>query len=219
MTFEYGSAEHENLIFSLLALANERMPPNHFEPIEKIHGNDNDKVIWFLSNKWMHVAEDDEESKNELHELQSKLIINSAGPLANYLTDQEWNQWVAFINEQLANLRTFNGSFLGLLWSRKILTDSATEKLNIIAWYYVLYYVVGAAAYNIIRPKIIDNKGSPAFIDSNRSMTIMQMNLMDAARRFNINNDDSELVKKGLKLIENFQRGTSWETYYDTVAK
>lgn len=216
MTFEYGSTGHENLVTSLLKLADDRMPADHFFPIEKIQGNDNDKVIWFLSNKWMHVT--DEESRHELHELQGKLIITSVGPLANYMTDQEWDQWTDLLNEQLTILRTFNESFLGLLWSRGALTDELADKLNLIAWYYVMYYVVGSAAYSTIRPRIISDKGAPAFIDSNRSMTIMQMNFIDATGRFGINNDDLETVKKGLELVANFSREESWEDYYDKIS-
>ena len=145
MVFEYGSASHQHLIQSLLALAQERMPADHFISIDKIRGNENDKVIWFLANKWLHIAETDEASRDEIHGLQGQLIIKSVGPLQNYLTDEEWDLWTDLVNNELGNLRTFNGAFLGLLWSRGVLTDEAADKLNCLAWYYVTYYVIGSS--------------------------------------------------------------------------
>lgn len=215
MAFEFGSTGHEKLVATLLAQAKERMPSNHFECIEKIHGNDNDKVIWFLSNKWMHIRETDDESRSEIHQLQGELVIKTVGPLANHLTDEEWDQWTEIVNDELSKLRTFNSSFLGLLWSRKELTDEDANKLNIFAWYYVVYYVIGAAAYGNIRPRVINDKGSSAYIESNRCLTIMHLNLMDAAQRLEISNDKYDLAIKGFNLIENFTEDCSWENYFD----
>lgn len=219
MVFEYGSAAHQNLIHSLLALAGERMPTDHFISIDKIRGNENDKVIWFLANKWMHVAETDEASRHELHDLQSQLIIKSIGPLQNYLTDEEWDLWTDLINDELGNLRTFNEAFLGLLWNRGVLTDETADKLNCVAWYYVTYYIIGSFAYNAIRPRIIDDKSSEAFIDSNRSMTTMHMNLIGTLDRFEMGADDLAFIESGIELVKNFPTEMSWEEYYDQASK
>jgi len=180
-------------------------------------GVDFDKCVMYLANAWTRYANGTKEEKRQIHSLQHKLVITTVGAMANYLSSEEWDEWTDFLNAELAKLRSFNGSFLGLLWHRKKISDKLADILNVFAWYISIYYIIGSNAYQRIRPRIILNKSSDDYIISNQIMTILQTNMNSYIRRFSLNELHFEFVKNAFIILENQPKETmnNWETYYE----
>ena len=210
--FDFSSDEQ----IELLKYVN-RLMDHDDENIIMEFGVDFDRCVMYLANAWTRYANGTQEERSEIHSLQHKLVITTVGAMANYLTSEEWDEWIDFINAELAKLRSFNGSFLGLLWHRKKISDNLADILNVFAWYVSIYYIIGNNAYQRIRPRIIQDKSSEDYVISNQIMTILQTNMNFYIRRFSLNESHFEFVKNAFILLENQPKESmsNWESYYE----
>ena len=212
-TFAYSSEQQEELI----KFINTCFQHDETNIILK-KGNKFDKAVMYLANAWTRYENNQPEVRNDIHMLQHRLVMSTIGAIANQLSEEEWDKWTDFVNIELANLRTFNGSFLGLLWKRKQLSDGLADVVNLFGWYFSMYYNIGNSAYQILRPRIITDKSSDDFIIPNQIMTILQLNMVSFIKHFNLNQKHMEFVKIGFEILS--KRPTnlikSWQTYYDS---
>lgn len=212
--FQFSTNEQAQL----LEYINNLIGPNESNIIIS-SGVEFDKSVMYLANAWTRHAHSSDDERSYIHSLQNKIVITTIGALANYLTEDEWKEWTDFILIELSNLRTFNGSFLGYLWHCKMISTSLADILNVLAWYYSMYYVIGNRAYQYIRPRVIQDKASDAFILSNQLMTILQMNLLSFTRRFNLNQIHTNFVEQGFIVISKQPKNTmnNWALYYESI--
>jgi hypothetical protein len=217
MTFQYSSNSHEKFVEGIL----NDIDAEDLQFLNMLPDlNSNEKIIFHLSNLWMkEVRHGTDETRLEVHKLQFQLVMHSLGPVVAYLTEEEWEDTEEEWNRLLALLRSFNGSFLGLLYKKDQINSQTADFYNLFTWVTGLYYVFGAKAYAKLRPRIIQNKRGIDFIESNKCMTTLQMNLMDFYHRYEIVDEWGELlafVNKGWNIVIDFSGG-SWESYFNNL--
>lgn len=214
--FKYGSDLLEDMVEATIG----NISPKLLSSMNQLqHINDNEKAILFLSYKWMEAAGGTDEDRLNIHKQQFHFVMYSMGPIVNYLTEEEWNETEEEWNELLAHLRSFNGTFLGLYYQRNQINAQTADFYNLLAWVTGLYSMFGANVYQKLRPRIIDDKQGQGFIDSNKCMTTLHMNMMDFFIRYGVNDIQDELLdftNNGLRLIMDFPGG-SWEAYFDGI--
>jgi hypothetical protein len=217
MIFKYGCDSHEEFVEGIL----KDLEDEDLQPLRILSNlNSNEKIIVHLTNLWMKAARHGtDEIRLEVHKLQFHFVMYSVGPLLNYLTDEEWENTEEEWNKILANLRSFNGSFLGWYYERALINSQTADFYNLIAWIVGLYSMFGANPYSKLRPRIIQDQQGQEFIESNKSMTILHMNMMEFFIRHQIVDEQDELltfINKGLNLVKEFPGG-SWENYFSNL--
>lgn len=217
MIFQYGCDSHKEFVEGILNnLEGEELQPLNMLP----NLNSNEKIIVHLTNQWMRVARHGtDELRLQVHKLQFHLVMYSVGPLLNHLTEEEWENTEQEWNKILADLRSFNGSFLGLYYERAQINSQTADFYNLIAWVVGLYSMFGTNSYSKLRPRIIQDQQGEEFIESNKCMTTLHMNMMEFFIRHQIGDDQDELltfINKGLNLVMEFPGG-SWESYFNNL--
>ena len=212
--FDYSSEEQKEL----LQFLENQIGPNEINLIIR-NGTIFDKSLMYISNAWTRHSHGTEEDRDRIHEMQTEIIKTTIGALANHLSDDEWDSWSEFANSELTHLRSFNGSFLGLLWHRKQISDDLADVLNVLAWHFDLYYIIANSAYKIIRPRAIEMKWSDAYVHSNGILTKLHFNMMNFITNFGIRNCHLEFIKSAMSVVRNQPQDTkkSWVLYYDNI--
>ena len=91
------------------------------------------------------------------HLTQAEFLTSSVGLLVNHLTYAEWNRWQEANLIYLANLRTFDGAFLGLLYEINEIKEKQADIYNLLMWRHAQYYIVANEAYQLMRPRLLED--------------------------------------------------------------
>lgn len=211
---QYCSEQHKQLVETTV----NELPKFYVEKIKRLNNiNNNEVFIWHICNQWMQSTGKNQEAQKEAHLEQLRYLEFACGMVSNNLTDQEWDEWTDYLLDLLEHLRTFNGSFLGLLWKRGQITGEAADIYNLLMWHYAIYYFAAKRAYEILRPRVIEYPSSDAYIGSNQNLSTLHLNLDDFCRRFALNKSHIDFIRRGFEICRNAPKGTPWSAYYDSL--
>ncbi len=131
----------------------------------------------------------------------------------NHVTDDERDKWQDAMLDELRTLRTFNGSFLGLLHARRVIDGPTADFYNLLAWYTSLVDVGLRTLSRLVEHRKGGNIELEMWLMG--ASGVLYSNKLDFHGRFSVGDSHIAFLEWGRDLVEGFDGKASWESYFD----